>query len=242
MKRLSVLMVFLLAAAFAFTQSPGAQIRTLTGTVELKAPGSADWVPAKAGDLIEKATVISTGFKSMATLDLGSSTLMVRPLTRLSLNEIINQGGTETINVAMSAGRVRADVKPPAEGRTDFAISTTVATASVRGTIFDIDRASIRVIEGIVLYSSSSGKGKIARVGAGQKSQIDEDSGYAQNPMVKADIDRVLPAMAGQASTSPGSAGGSGLNVSPGAFDPGFTVKPITVFDPAITVRPKSRD
>jgi len=236
-------MVILLCTAFTFAQSPGAQIREMTGTVELKAPGSADWIPAKAGDRIEKATVISTSFKSMATLDLGSSILTVRPLTRLTLNELINQDGTETINVAMATGRIRADVKPPAGSRADFTINTPVATASVRGTVFDIDRANIRVVEGMVLYAPAAGKGKIVRVGAGQKSQIDEDTGNVQNPLKSAETERRIPALAGQSFTGdidvikPDESPGVGPEW--GMF-PGVLVKPNTPIDTTIKVRPIS--
>jgi hypothetical protein len=57
--------------------------------IPIKAPGSTAWVSAVAGDRIEKDTLISTGFKSSAVILLGNSVLMVQPVTRLSLEEII---------------------------------------------------------------------------------------------------------------------------------------------------------
>jgi len=203
MKRITVLtLVFigiLFGAALAFAQSPQALIWEMTGTVELKASGSGSWIPARAGDRIERSTVISTGFKSTALLAVGSSTIVVRPLTRLSLEELMSQSGTETINIGLSTGRVRVEVKPPAGSRADFTVQTPSATASVRGTVFDVDPVNIHVIEGKVRYASGSGKGRSVQVGAGQNSQID-DSGGVVPPSKKAESDRSLPALPGQGS------------------------------------------
>ena len=202
MKHPMVLILLLVGTAIVFAQDPGASIRDMTGTVELKASGSANWVPAKAGDRIEKATIISTGFKSMATLAIGSTTLTVRPLTRLSLEELLNQDGAETINIALSSGRVRADVKPPAGSRAEFTVRTPPATASVRGTIFDLDYNSIWVLEGTVGYAGNFGNGRPVQVSAGQSTTVTE-SGSAMQPLVKADMDRRLPALIGGGAASP---------------------------------------
>ena len=229
MKRFIILVMMLLSAACIFAQNPIAQIKELTGTVELK-KGAADWKLAKAGERIEETTLISTGFKSMALLDVGSSTVTVRPLTRMSINELVNQDGTETISVGMNSGRVRVDVKPPAGSKASFTIQTPSATASVRGTVFDMGKASIRVSEGIVGYS---GSGRPVQVGAGWSSRIDESSGGAINPLVKAEMDRKLPALAGQ-SLDYGNTGRGGM----GLINSNISLGPATPIDITITIQP----
>jgi len=86
MKKTFCIVLFLVmgAAIFALTGT----LREFNGTVELKAPGSSSFVPAKAGDKLSQDTVISTGFKSTALVELGSSIITVRPLTRLTLTAI----------------------------------------------------------------------------------------------------------------------------------------------------------
>ena len=209
MKRLLVLVIFLMGAVFIFAQNqaatPAASIREMTGSVELKKPGSANWIPAKSGDTLEKDTVISTGFKSTAILAVGNSTLTVRPLTRLNLESLLaGQDNSETINIGLRTGRIQVDVKPPAGSRTEFTVSTPVATASVRGTSFTIDPMNIKVTEGSVVYkpAGDTGYARPVMVNIGQSSQMDTDSGSVANPQVLAEVNRNLPALPGRSTTS----------------------------------------
>jgi len=199
MKRLLLTMLLLAGAVFAFAQNSTAVIREVTGTVELKRGGSADWTAARAGDRIDKATMVSTGFKSFATLAVGNSILTVRPLTRLSLEELINMDTTENVNISLSTGRVRVEVSPPAGQRTNFTVRSPIATASVRGTSFEIDTNTIRVMEGTVSYASAGSPAAYSvSVSAGQESWVDADASAALNPMDAAEINRTLPDLAGQ--------------------------------------------
>ena len=202
MKRMSVFLLILVCAAFAFAQTPEAMIREMTGTVELKIGGSGDWVAAKTGDRLEKSTVISTSFKSTALLAVGNTTLMVRPLTRLSLEEIMSEEGTETLAVGLSSGRVRVEAKPPAGNRMNITVQAPMALASVRGTTFNIDPLNISVEEGLIKYAGIIGRGQAVKVGAGQVSMINE-FGNAVNPLDLAEMDLLLADMAGWAATNP---------------------------------------
>jgi hypothetical protein len=212
MKHFLALMLLVCGVTLVFAEKPQAFIREMTGTVELKTAGSEKWVPAKQGDRIQEATIISTGFKSTAMLSIGNSTLLVRALTRMSLEALMNQDETDTINVGLSTGRVRADVKPPAGSKTNLTIQTPSATASVRGTVFDLDTATVRVIEGKVSFQPS---GELTQrpimVGAGQQSWVDTQSGQAVTPLAAAESSMVLPALPGQnAAASSGGANGGG--------------------------------
>jgi len=204
MKHFVIFILFALPAGFLFAQNPEAMIREMSGTVELKTNASADWAAAQVGDRIGKNTIVSTGFKSIALLAVGNSTITVRPLTRLSLAELINKNETETINVNLNTGRVRVDVNPPAGSRANFTIQTPSATASVRGTAFNMNTAAIQVLKGAVNYKPANGTYiRSVMVNAHQESWIDADTGSAVHPTAAAKTTRSLPDLPGQDALPP---------------------------------------
>jgi hypothetical protein len=199
MKHFVVFILFALSADFLFAQNPEAMIREMSGTVELKTNASADWVTAQAGDRIGKNTIVSTGFKSIALLVVGNSTITVRPLTRMSLAELMNRNETETININLNTGRVRVDVNPPVGGRANFIVQTPSAVASVRGTMFNLNTDAIQVLKGAVNYKPANGTYvRSVMVNAHQESRIDTDTGSAVHPMAAAKTARGLPDLPGQ--------------------------------------------
>ena len=208
MKHLVVFVLFTLSSGFLSAQAPEALIREMTGTVELKTLASADWVAAKAGDRVGKDTIVSTGFKSAAILAVGNSTVTVKPLTRLSLAELLNRNETETISINLNTGRIRADVNPPAGGKAGFTVQTPSATASVRGTKFNMNTIGIQVLEGAVNYRPTSGTFfRSVTVNAGQESRIDTNTGGAVHPMAAAETARGLPGLPGHNAVPPANNG-----------------------------------
>ena len=204
MRCFTLFMLLLHGTVLVFAQAPKAFIREMSGTVELKKEGSANWIPAKLNDPIGESTVISTGFKSTAIVTVGNSTLIVRALTRMSLEALMNSDETDTVNIGLSTGRIRADVKPPAGGKTSFAVQSNTATASVRGTVFEMDTVNIQVHEGSVRFQPTGGpKSRPVMVNAGQESQID-DSGAAVNPLIATEANLALPSLTGQSAASAG--------------------------------------
>ncbi|MCL2067726.1 MAG: FecR family protein [Treponema sp.] len=163
MKKSFFLVIFMGVVIFAFAQN--GVIQELTGEVELKHAGATVFVPAFAGDIVALNTIVSTGFRSTAIVAVGSSTIVVRPLTRLSLAEISAGSGTENINLNLQAGRVRVEVRPPAGTRTSFNVQSPSATASVRGTTFDSDTNNVDVIDGDVLFGNRQGPGVLISKG-----------------------------------------------------------------------------
>ena len=182
MKKGIVAFVLILAAAGAFAQN--GVIKEMSGTVELKAANSTVFTAAKAGDLVKQDTVVSTGFKSTALIEIGGTILTVRPLTRLTLTEIRASSESETLSVNLHAGRVRVDVKPPAGSKASTTISTPTATASVRGTSFELDTRNLYVISGNVLFKGT--RGVAALVTTGTNSTTDQN-GSAVNPLALGD-------------------------------------------------------
>lgn len=213
MKRfLYMAMIVLWGIASPFTYvlgaDPIARIRDISGTVELKKPGASSWTSARVGDTLVRDTVISTGFKSTAIVTLGNSTITVKPLTRLSLAELTTVDGTEQAALNLRTGRVRADVEPPTGGNIDFSVHSPSATASVRGTTFELDVRNISVSEGTVQFGPTSGSGRAREIPvlAGESSFVDTRTGMV-----------VSPAMVRAASLTPPVPAGRDTPVKPGA-------------------------
>lgn len=189
-------LLFVTTTVFAFAQN--AVIRDFSGTVELKKSGSSEWMPAKKGDVIDKKTIISTSFKSTAILAVGNSTITVRPITRLSLEELITQNETETVSLKLNTGRVKVEVTPPSGGRTNLTVQSPSTTASVRGTVFEFDTTSIRVLEGSVSYASLNSRANLTViVNADEKSRVNEYTGEIITPADFEDMERSLPGLPG---------------------------------------------
>jgi len=189
----NLLTVFLLSAIVFGVFGQNGVIRELSGEVEIKPAGALSFTAAKTGDEIARDTVVSTGFKSVAVIVIGSSTITVRPLTRLSLAEIQNASGAENINVNLQTGRVRVDVKPPAGTRANFTIQSPSAVASVRGTSFEFDAVKLSVSEGTVFFNGVLGE-PITIVKAGESSFI-ETNGNAISPAEISAADLQPPAL-----------------------------------------------
>jgi len=159
MKRIGIA-IFVALFVFAVV-GVGAQTRavfkTVTGKVEIQNPGEQAWQPAAAGMEVPIRATISTGFGGGAILALGASTLTVRQLTRLRIDELSVQNNVTKTNLTMPVGRIRADVKSTAGTTTDFKLRSPVSTAAVRGTGFETDGARVSVYESIVSFLSESG-------------------------------------------------------------------------------------
>jgi hypothetical protein len=169
----SCVFVLLLAGIWSISaQERQAVILGAQGTVEIQDEGLPEWRAVTPGDTLGKNAVISTGFKSNALVSLGDSRLSILPLTRLTLEELVQRDAAEEAGLYLRTGRVRADVRPPAGSRTDFTVRPPIATASVRGTDFEFDTRHLYVDNGRVLLEGSNGQ--MVYVEGGQRSYIDE--------------------------------------------------------------------
>jgi hypothetical protein len=172
MKKIFVAILIFLGT---FLSAQEASIREFSGTVEVKTPGASVWRAARIGERISKDTIISTGFRSTAFIDVGNSTLIVRPLTRLSLESLQRTQNNESVALYLETGRVRAEVKAPLDGNVDFSLHAPIVTASVRGTAFDFDGTNLNVDEGQVYFTGGDKIG--VYVGAGHQSVSDPETG-----------------------------------------------------------------
>lgn len=154
--------IVLFAAALLFLGSAiaGAQevlILEAAGKVEVRPPGSG-WRSAVDDMRVPSGSMISTGFNSRATLNLGQSTVEVRPLTRMSITELALRQSTVTTELFLDVGRVRAEVRSGEGIRHDFTVRSTVSTASVRGTILEGDGEQWESQEGTFEVTNQGGR------------------------------------------------------------------------------------
>jgi hypothetical protein len=164
MKKIYALMLIGCLTAPVFAQT--GVIQELSGTVEVKRSADSGWTRAEAGMRLEQNMFISTGFKSTALVSLGNSTLMVRPLTRISLEELGSSPGNENAALFLRTGRVRASVTPPAGGgKVNFQVRSPSATASVRGTEFDMDSSNVVMYSGTVAFAGNDGVPALVNAG-----------------------------------------------------------------------------
>lgn len=208
------------AAMSAAAATVSATIVEAAGKVEYQLPGKA-WKAAKAGDVLSKGTLVSTGFKSTVVLKVGTSTITVKPITRLSLEEILQSDkGTQT-QLFLMAGRVKAEVTPQAGQTTEFQVKSPTATASVRGTGFEFDGVNLIVEHGAVRLLSPSGMSR--SVGAGEFCYIASDGS----------VPAPAAAAAGNGLDDVGGlldqAGAEAAGFRPGRVDPTVTVPTATV-------------
>ena len=91
MKKLVLfLLVTIFSISFSFAASTEiAIVNSVVGKVEVQLNDS--WIQIKNGDILSSGTVISTGFKSSAVLYIGDSLIEVKALTRLTIEEIVEQ-------------------------------------------------------------------------------------------------------------------------------------------------------
>jgi hypothetical protein len=187
----------------------GAQDRavfgTVSGKVQIQNAGEQAWQTASEGMEVPIRATVSTGFDGRAILHLGATTLTVRPLTRLRIDELSTQDNVARTNLTMPVGRVRAEVKSTEGARTDFKLRSPVSTAAVRGTGFETDGVNLTVFESNVSFSSQSGIS--INVGTGETgvaSGGSTPSGGADQREANTSVDT---------STSPTEGGGNGGGV-----------------------------
>lgn len=147
----------------------------LSGKVEVKKLNGG-WVPAREGMTIQLLDTISTGFNSSALLRMGDSTVHVSPLTRLTLDKLLEQSDRLSTNLYLRVGKVTADVKSSLGIQQNFQVQSPYSTASVRGTRLVYDGITLIVEEGTVLLIPGAPKRDISQyIMQRVRQKLDED-------------------------------------------------------------------
>jgi hypothetical protein len=167
--RRAIIALLLLAVVITGVSAQTAVVEQINGKVEYRI-GNGDWQAVTVGLEIPLQATISTGFGATAVLSVASSRIQVAQLTRLSIEELADNGQTVSTGVFVPVGRVRASVQEPPNRSTDFRIRTAQSTAAVRGTEFETDGWQLAVSEGIVEFANLLAQSQL--VGAGGVSVI----------------------------------------------------------------------
>jgi hypothetical protein len=151
MKKNLIFALMGLAFAVSAGAGPMATLSDLKGKIELK-PENGVWAPATEGMKVDLRSTISTGFDSTVTIRIEKTKIVVKPLTRLTLDKLIEQSaGSVAASLFLRVGSVQASVKASVPGTPqDFKVQSPYSTASVRGTEFDYDGFVLVVRDGVV--------------------------------------------------------------------------------------------
>lgn len=162
------ILAFGIIAGMAPVMALDGQVVTVTGKVEFQ-DASGAWKAMKAGDALLAGTMISTGFKSEATVKLGASILTIKPLTRMTLTQLVEKEDVVNTELYLEVGNVKAEVNSLNNKKNGFTVKSPVATASVRGTVFEIGE-NLVVLEGNVVFVTPIGQTRTGS--AGQKLEL----------------------------------------------------------------------
>ncbi len=169
---LTVLLAMMISVA---SYSIEARLRSVTGTVNIMGTDGV-WIAGEIGMVVEPGSVISTGFSSTASVEMGESVLRIAPVSRLTVEELTRVNGTIATDLYLELGRVRAEVKSAEGLKNQFRLRSPASTASVRGTDFEYDGKNLYVDEGDVALSNLVGQAHSVREGQ-------ESSAYRYEPI-----------------------------------------------------------
>jgi hypothetical protein len=191
-----ILVLIIISASYLSAAAQKGVVSSATGKVQYRIKGST-WIDVSNGMQIPIGAVISTGFKSEAVLDLGSSELLIKQLTRMSIQELSENNKIVRTDLNLRLGRIRANVKTSKGLKHNFTIKTPVSTAAVRGTRFSFDEVNIKVEEGKVVFSnknnhSATYKGGESGSSTGNQPPAGGLSGREEGIVVSADTSDVL--------------------------------------------------
>ena len=139
-----------------------AKVLSVTGKVQIQRQGN--WRDINVGDRINQGEMIQTGFKSEAVLQITSanqnSKITVEALSRITIEQLVENGTKDSVSVNLTVGSVKSEVKKTQDRRTDYTVRSPVATASVRGTGFRVasffGKDSVNAWDGTVWATNNS--------------------------------------------------------------------------------------
>ena len=127
--RRTLLIITLVLAVSAMSFAVDARIQSVTGSVYIM-NGDGVWDEGVEGMIVQPGYTVSTGFDSTASISMGDSTLIVSPVSRLTIDELTRVNGTVSTDLFLHLGRVRAEVHSAEGLKNDFRLRSTASTAS----------------------------------------------------------------------------------------------------------------
>lgn len=139
------------------------QVMSVSGKVEYQNDAGV-WAPLRSGDAVVSGTMISTGFKSQTSVKLGASILTIKPLTRMTLTQLVEKEDIVDTELYLEVGNVKAEVNSLSNKKNGFTVKSPVATASVRGTVFEMGE-SLVIVQGSVEFFTPVGQRRTGNAG-----------------------------------------------------------------------------
>ena len=193
----------LIFSALSFLALPifaeDAKVVAVVGKAEVQ-KGS-DWVALSIGDSVPKGSVISTGFKSELLLKVNASNIKLGPLTRMTVEQLIQNESENKTSLFIDSGKVNVEVNKTGNKREDFKVSSPVATASVRGTSF-----TLKADGTLTTHSGLVTKGKPLSTRAAVDEESKEESADSEEEVAEETETATTEAIASEASESADSA------------------------------------
>jgi hypothetical protein len=165
---LTALIVLGLASPAAAQLKAGvAEIKSLTGQVEVERQGQGPWVAAVVGMRLADRDEIRAHAGASAVLDLSDgSTLFVAENSRVVVAKLAvdPQNNARQALFHLVVGKVRALVAQTAitlvrARQSNFAISTPTAVAAVRGTLYEVSYNAARIVMTVAVLPGQPGTG-----------------------------------------------------------------------------------
>ena len=162
-------LVFLVAALFAtaaFAAPKSANVVSLTGKGEVRAPEAADWRKAAVNQDLFHGEFVRTGdISQMAILFVDQTQIRLNQNSQLQIKSVADSAGGQTA-VKLSSGRAWSQMKPQAAAPgapPRLSMETPSATMSIRGTDWEVEvgpdgKTQLVVLSGVVDMGNEHGR------------------------------------------------------------------------------------
>lgn len=114
------------------------KISAVKGEVEYRRKGESEDRTFTKDVVLQEGDTILTGYKGNVTLALGNQTLNIYPWTSFRVDESLKGGNVKKTKLYLEVGAVAGKVKHTAAIRSDFAVATPNANASIRGSAMTV--------------------------------------------------------------------------------------------------------
>ncbi|MBN2040348.1 MAG: FecR domain-containing protein [Spirochaetes bacterium] len=168
MKKIN-LFIFLFTLCFMISSvSAFAKITVTSVKGQAKYKTGRSWVALKSGITLQKGTKISTGIRSEVILNINNNTVTIKQMSMMKIEDNLLNSSESKTAIGLKRGGIRARISRIQKLKTDFKITTPVATSSVRGTEEDVSYGPgsgmiVKVIEGEILARNNLGSSNLIK-------------------------------------------------------------------------------
>lgn len=161
-----IFLILSLMISFSAIYALDATVTAVTGKAE-RLVGD-NWVALEVGNKLAKGDIVQTGFKSELVLQIGTATVNLSALSRVTIEQLAEKKAEDgsvkdTTSLYVDTGSVHSAIKKTTDNRkVGYTVRNPVATASVRGTEFvfatKYRSAETRTLEGSVAVWKTKNK------------------------------------------------------------------------------------